>query len=315
MGVSFAALKSANPLRIHGTAMAPNLLLMCKIIAVAMLGVNHWRELPTPFLPFVPGLDQLVDPATFQFTLRIVFFVSAAMLLLNRCVRLSAFTLGSCLLLAVVSSKAYYGNNKMFCGLCLVLASISDREGPPYLLRLQFSIVYFGAALNKLIDPDWQSGVFFENWARNRLEQPVYIALADRLPPLVAGKIMCWGTALAELFMAVGVFVPRLVPWALWTHVLFQVGLLEFTGTTFNLFFFGMLAATLIFVDWPKEEEPPDGMAARLLYAPALWLVLTLLIAYPLLEPVLWRRVLVAAALLIGSVAWWVVSPMRMQGK
>ncbi len=300
MGISLAAL---NPLRVSGTAMAPNLLLMCKIITVAMLGIDHRRELPTPFLPFIPGLDQLVEPAHFQLGLRIVYFASAGLLLLNRWARVSAFTLGFCLLLAVVSSKVYYGNNKTFCGLMLVFAAITEPGRPPYLLRWQFSLVYFGAALNKLLDPDWQSGLFFENWARNVLKQPVYITFADSLPTLIAGKIMCWGTALGELFISLGVFLPRVLPWALAAHVLFQIGLLEFTGTTFNLFFFGMLAATWIFIDWPTETEALDWRQ-RLLYSPALWLALTLLVAYPLWEPALWRRVVVAvAAICCGAVA------------
>jgi hypothetical protein len=231
--------------------MPPNLLLMCKILAVALLGTGHVRILPGPFLPFIDGLDRVVDPQTFRATLQAVFVASAVALLFNRWVRLSALVLGSCLLLAVVSSKAYYGNNKTFVGLALVLAGLSDFDRPPYLLRWQLSIVYFGAALNKLLDPDWQSGLFFQHWAGERLQNRAFLVLADLLPPLLAGKVMCWGTIAAEFAASLGLLTPRLVPGALWIHVLFQVGLLEFTGTTFTLFFYGMQAATLAFVTWP----------------------------------------------------------------
>ena len=71
------------------------------------------------------------------------------------------------------------------------------------------------------------------------LKNPVFLTIAGWLPPLVAGKLMCWGTIAAELAAAFGLLVPRLVPYALWANVLFQVGLLEFTGTTFTLFFYG----------------------------------------------------------------------------
>ena len=54
--------------------------------------------------------------------------------------------------LAVLASKAYYGNNKTFVGLTLVLAALSDTDRPPYLVRAQVALVYFGAALNKLLD-------------------------------------------------------------------------------------------------------------------------------------------------------------------
>jgi hypothetical protein len=266
--------------------MPPNLLLLCKVLAVAILGTGHFRILPYPFLPFIPGLDRLVPPAVFQNTLQTVAVMAAAALLFNRSVRASALVLGACLLIGVASSKAYYGNNKTFCGLALVLAGLSDFDRPPYLLRWQLSLVYFGAALNKLLDPDWQSGLFFQYWAAEKLRNPVYIAVADGLPPLVAGKIMCWGTIAAEFAASLGLLVPRLVKYALWTNIFFQVGLLEFTGNTFTLFFYGMTAATLAFVTWPEPGDVatkgPGGLAGvqrRLLFSSTFWLLATAALA------------------------------------
>ncbi len=253
MALPSALSGSWNPFRVTGTPMPPNLLLMCKILAVALLATNHVRILPEPFLPFIPGLDRLIEPALFGTILQVVFLTSAIALLFNRWVRVNALVLGSCLLVAVVSSKAYYGNNKTFVGLALVLAGLSDFDRPPYLLRWQLALVYFGAAINKLLEPDWQSGVFFEYWAGEKLKNPVYIAVSGWLPPLVAGKLMCWGTMLAELACVIMLLVPRFVACGLWINILFQVGLLEFTGTTFTLFFYGMTAATLAFVTWPDR--------------------------------------------------------------
>jgi hypothetical protein len=233
--------------------MPPNLLLMCKLLAVAVLATGHVRILPDPFLPFIDGLDRLLDPQVFRTTLQTVAVVSAVSLLFNRWVRGSALILGGCILLAVVCSRAYYGNNKTFVGLALVLAALSDFDRLAYLLRWQLALVYFGAALNKLLDPDWQSGLFFEHWAGVRLQNPLYLAVSERLPPLLAGKMMCWGTTLTEFVVAFGLLVPRLVPYALWINALFQIGLLEFTGDTFTLFFYAMQAATLAFVAWPER--------------------------------------------------------------
>jgi hypothetical protein len=253
-----------NPLRVTGTAMPPNLLLMGKVLAVALLCTGHVRILPEPFLPFVPGLDQIVDPAVFRVALQTTVVAAAAALLLNRRVRVSALVLGGCMLLAVVSSRAYYGNNKTFVGLLLVLAALSDVDRPAYLVRWQLALVYFGAALNKLLDPDWQSGLFFEHWAGVRLHNPVYIAVADWLPPLVVGKVMCWGTIAAEFAASIGLLIPRLVPVALWINILFQVGLLEFTGDTFTLFFYAMQAAILAFIAWPERLDAScDGRRFR----------------------------------------------------
>jgi hypothetical protein len=301
-----AALMGWNPFRVTGTPMPPNLLLLCKVLAVAILGTGHFRILPYPFLPFIPGLDRLVPPAVFQNTLQTVAVVAAVALLLNRGVRASALVLGACLLIGVVCSKAYYGNNKTFCGLALVLAGLSDFDRPPYLLRWQLALVYFGAALNKLLDPDWQSGLFFQYWAAEKLRNPVFIAVSEQLPALVAGKIMCWGTIAAELAASLGLLVPRLVKYALWTNIFFQVGLLEFTGNTFTLFFYGMTAATLAFVTWPEPGDVATkgqglaGLQRRLLYSPTFWLLATAALALLTHLPgnaALVRRVLVGVVL------------------
>lgn len=161
-----------NPFRITGTAMPPNLLLLCKILAVALLATGHVRILPDPFLPFIPGLDGLTDPAIFKGTLQTVVVVAAVALLFNRCVRASTLILGGCVLLAVLSSKAYYGNNKTFVGLALILAGLSDFDRPPYLLRWQLALVYFGAAVNKLLLEDWQNGLFFAYWGEQKVRNP-----------------------------------------------------------------------------------------------------------------------------------------------
>jgi len=243
-----------NPLRCGGTALPTNLLLMVKLIALCLLLTNHVRLIPDPFLPFVPVFDRIGAPAAFQLALQVVFVISAVMLLFNRWVRVSCLVLGGVILIGVISSKAYYGNNKTFCGLILFLTGLYEPGREPWLLRAQFAIVYFGAGLNKLLDADWQSGVFMENWAVARLKQPFYIALDSLLPPLALGKLMCWGTILTELGMSAAFLVRRWFCWGVLASLLFQSSLMLFTGTTFTMFFYATQAALLLFVDWPRSR-------------------------------------------------------------
>jgi predicted DCC family thiol-disulfide oxidoreductase YuxK len=246
------AVSSWNPLRCGGAALPTQVLLMAKLLALSLLLTGHVRLLPDPFLPFIPGLDQIVPPEIFQKLLQTVFPASAFALLVNRWVRTSAFVLGLTMLIAVLSSKAYYGNNKIFTGLMLLFAGLYDPRTGLLFLRWQIVIVYFGAGLNKLLDPDWQSGVFFQHWAGTRLQNPLYLAVAGALPPLFAAKIFCWGTILVELSLA-GIFLlKRLIPLAIWISVLFHASLLLFTGSTFTMFFYAMQSAMLVFAFWPR---------------------------------------------------------------
>jgi len=240
-----------NPLRCSGTDLPTNLTVLVKVLALVLLIVNHVRILPDPWLPFIPGIDA-IPPLLFQRTIQTVFVVSAVAIVFNRRIRLFSVLLGATMLLAVVSSKAYYGNNKAFCGLMLLLAGLY-KPGTPNFLQWQLAITYFGAGLNKLLDPDWHSGVFFENWAVNRLRQPWFIAANSVLPPFVAAKLMCWMTIATELGIVPLLFIRKYFRWAVIFNVLFQASLLLFTGTTFTLFFYSMTAASFAFVTWPAS--------------------------------------------------------------
>jgi predicted DCC family thiol-disulfide oxidoreductase YuxK len=246
---------SWNPLRCSGTDLPPNVLLAAKLVALCLLVTNHVRLLPNdPFLPFIPALEALGPPFPFGAILRGVFIGSALALLFNRRTRTSALVLGGTILLAVVSSKAYYGNNKLFCGLFLTLVGLQRPGDEPWLLRYQVALVYLGAALNKWIDADWRSGQFFEHWGRTRLEQPLFIWLSNSLPPLVAGKLFCWSSILAESALGVGFLVRRAWPWAIWLGILFHTGAMWFTGSVFTMFYYAMNASYLVFAPWPKGK-------------------------------------------------------------
>jgi hypothetical protein len=245
------AVTSWNPLKCSGSDLPANLTVLVKVLAIALLLTNHVRLLPDPWLSFIPPIDAL-PPLLFKRTLQTVFVVSALAIIFNRRIRIASLVLGAAMLLAVVSSKAYYGNNKTFCGLMLFLSGLYKPGGYPF-LRWQLAVTYFGAGLNKLIDADWHSGVFFENWAVNRLHQPWYIALDALLPAMFLAKFMCWSTIVTELGIIPCILIPSLYDWAIIFNVLFQASLLLFTGTTFTVFFYSMTAASLAFVNWPTE--------------------------------------------------------------
>jgi hypothetical protein len=240
---------SWNPFRCSDLDLPVNLAILVKVLALVLLVTNHVRLLPDPWLPFIPLLDRF-PPTLFKWTLQIVFVVAAVSILFNRSIRRASVVLGAVMLIAVVSSKAYYGNNKTFCGLMLLLSGLYQPGGPPF-LRWQLALTYFGAGLNKALDGDWHTGVFFENWAVNRLHQPWYIKLDAMLPPMVLARFMCWSTIVTELATVPCLLIPRLYYWAVLANIFFQSSLLLFTGTTFTLFFYSMTAASLAFVTWP----------------------------------------------------------------
>ena len=243
----------ANPLKLSELSLPPQIVLLCRLLALTLLLTNHQSQIQTPFLPFLAIFDSL-PPAIFQYTLKAALVIGALGILFTRKTRAFATLTGITILLAVLSSRAYYGNNKTFAGLLLILSALSSQTGPPRLIQWQLALVYFGAGLNKILDPDWQSGQFFHHWATDRLGNPVYIWLSAQLPPLVAGKLFCWTTIAAELAIAVLTLIPRFHPAVIWSSGLFQSSLLLFTGDPFNLFFYSMQASLFAFARWPEKQ-------------------------------------------------------------
>ena len=245
---------SWNPLRIDGTELEPNVLLAAKLIAFCLLATNHLGVYPDePFLPFLPFLDALRAPFPFPLITKTVLIGSALALLFNRRVHIACLLLGGVIILGVVASKAYYGNNKLFCGLFILLTGLTRKGEEPSVLRWQLAIVYAGAAINKWFDPDWLSGQFFRYWAGEKLEQPLFLAVASMIGIGWAGKLMCGSTMLVESALGVGFAFRRFWPAAIWLGVLFHCAMTWFTGSTFTMFFYAMNASFLAVAAWPKR--------------------------------------------------------------
>jgi hypothetical protein len=245
---------SFNPLAIRGTVLPVNLLLMAKLLTLTFL-IRQVDDLPEPFLPFLSIFDNIGSPVVFQRTLQTIFVLAAISLFVNRYVRASCLILGSVIVVTLLSARLYFENNRTFIGCMLLLVGLYQ-FGPReklslWLVRLQVPLLYFGAALNKVLDVDWRSGQFFENWMVHILNQPFYITVSSWLPHMTFSWLMSWTTIVIEIALCIGFLVRRLFPWAIWVGIAYHTALLLFTGRTFGLFFYGVLSSYLAFVKWP----------------------------------------------------------------
>jgi predicted DCC family thiol-disulfide oxidoreductase YuxK len=251
--LSLSSKPSLNPLKCGGTPLPPNVLLMTKLIALCLLLTGGiWRELPGPFLPFVPILDHIGPAAVYHRVLQVALLVAAISLLLNRHVRTSCLVLGSVILFAILCSKPFYQSNRLFSACLLLMAGLEQPSQEPWLIRWQVAILYFGAGLNKLLDVDWCSGQFFENWVVRLHHQALYMRVSGWLPNMLLSRIMGWTTILTELSLSIGFLVPRFYGLALWGNVIFQTALMFSAKRTFGMFYYAMLASCLAFVKWPQ---------------------------------------------------------------
>jgi hypothetical protein len=247
-----AAAASWNPLRVTGTEMPPNLLLACKLIVVAFVVNGQVRRLPGHFLPFFSALDRVGSQPAYRHGLQAAFVIAAVALLLNRAPHLAAGVAGAAILLGTISSRIYFENNTEYTGLILLLAGLAASGDRTRLVRYQVVLLYAAAALNKVLDADWRSGQFFENWAAVTSLHVTYHHVSSLFPHLVLAKLLAWSAICTEAALAVGFAIRRFYPYAIWLAVGYHTTLMVTAGRTFGMFYFSLLASYLAFArPWP----------------------------------------------------------------
>ncbi len=243
---------SWNPLRVSGTDMPPNILLACKLIVIAFLVNGQLGRLPGHFLPFFAVIDRIGSRSAYHHALQAVFLLAAVGLLANRVPHLAAGVAGGTILLGTISSRIYFENNTEYTGLILLLAGLSLHGDRTRLIRYQVVLLYAAAALNKLLDADWRSGQFFENWAAVTSLHATYHHVSTLLPHLVVAKLLAWSAICTEAVLAVWFALPRMYPYAVWLAVGYHSTLMLTAGRTFGMFYFSLLASYLAIArPWP----------------------------------------------------------------
>jgi hypothetical protein len=224
---------------------------MAKLVALCVLLTVDWRNLPDPFLPFVPVLSHLGPGPLFRFSSKAILLAGLFALLFNRHVRAACLTIGSVYLLANLSSRIYFQNNRLFVGCLFFLAGLTEQGKTPWLLRCQVALVYFSAGLNKLLDAGWRSGDFFAAWSGPFIKERLYFRVEALLPGRMLARLFSWSTIAGELGLSFSL-LSRWFSTAIWIGVLFHTGLLFLTGRTFGMFYYAALASYLSFLEWPR---------------------------------------------------------------
>jgi hypothetical protein len=239
-----------SPLRISGTALPPAVLFAVKVMTLAFLLRSQVQALPAPFLSFVPALDNVHGSSSLGAVLQVVFVAASIAVLFNFWPRLSSLAMGLVVLAAILSSRMYLENNRLYTGAFFFIAGLyTDRYGL-VLLRAQVILMYFGAALNKFLEADWRSGDFFVAFGQVSAYHHLYALIPSVIYPWIG-----WSVILTEAVICVGLICPALRSYAVWIAVGYHTTLLMVSGRTFGLFWFSLLASFVIFIDWPMRSR------------------------------------------------------------
>ena len=248
-------------------ALPPQLVLLAKLIALAWIVTGHVLVVPGPFLPFWPWLDGL-PPGLAQVLLQGVMWGACLHILLARDVPKAAFILGLTILIAVAWSRPWFSYNRMYTGLILVMVGLHGLGGTgalrPVWVQRQAGLVFCGAALDKLLQPDWRAGQVLASLLHDIAGRGALWAPGQAVDvPLAAGALdavfRCapWTACALSVGVIAGEMLVGIACILAWRRaavagiVVFEVATTAVTGSTMGMFFHAMSATTLAFVLWP----------------------------------------------------------------
>jgi hypothetical protein len=238
---------------------------MAKLVAVVFLVSGQWAALPQPFLPLVGVLDDLGSAATAEVVLKTAFLVATALLLTNRSPRSASAALGIVIFVGMLASRNYIENNRFFVVLLFVLAGVSNRRLGGRLIQLQLVVLYFGAALNKVLDLDWRTGRYFEHLPSGTELAGVYSRLTGLFPELLLSAVLSWAVIATEVALAAAFLLRRFVWVAVWLGVAYHTSLVLVTGRTFGMFWYAATASYFAFAEVPSRLQVTGGRSESVL--------------------------------------------------
>lgn len=242
------------PFRMTGTAMRPNILLLCKLLFLMICLYGFMGYMNDPHIPFLRIFDRLRDfPGAFKLLTRSLFLVAGLLLLFNIRVRAMAIVLGLTIIVVILASKPVFRNHLFICGCFFFLAGLTNKNQDPWLLYLQLSIVYIGAVINKLLQLDWWNGEFMHYWLATARENLFYISVAKALPEMAFAKFLSWSSMLIEFTIALLILNKKTHKIAVWLILIFHSLLYTMTMHRFGHFYEDIVIGLLMFINWPKE--------------------------------------------------------------
>ncbi len=197
-----------------------------------------------PFLPFMGILNAI---PSFVYQLASIALLAAVLVpfVVKDFYRESAFIAGIIILFFIFSSKPIFSNSLTFTACLLVLIGLY--RGTSYLFRIQISILFLGAGLNKLFTSDWWNGRYIDHFMRDIYNVGLYHSYVPE-EMLTIAVLIGISVIFTELLLALFVLIPRYTRLTIYLGLLFFGGMLLVTKGTLSLRFFYLMSVAFLLI-------------------------------------------------------------------
>ncbi len=229
-----------------------NVDLIYKLLAFNVLG-NSYLYIDEFKLPFLSWMQDFIALPHLSVVLTSIVMLGVALILITNQPKLGTLLIFASMLVIVLGCMPCYADSRFYLFSMLLLMTLYDKKSGLLFIKLQVIILYLGSGLNKLFDPDWQSGQYIHNWLGHQLSFDGYIKAAALLPDMVLAKIISWSVITCELFMAFCFSRKSFNMIGITLGLIFHTGSILAANSVFGSFVAGAFISYLAFIDWPKK--------------------------------------------------------------
>ncbi|MFK7935003.1 MAG: hypothetical protein AB8G22_15945 [Saprospiraceae bacterium] len=225
-------------------SLTPQLVIIARFLALLTL-LHHYFPFPfrTPFFTFL-----ITEEIPYNLITRYVMWMGCLLVLLTKHVRLGTAACGLSLWVGLLLCRSCHSNAHMYLASIFLVISCSNSLTKNRLLQAQVIILYLGAFLVKVIDPDWWNGNYFETLMIRRH----HLAWYSKVAALFSGQLF---SAFMGIFVIViELLIPILLLRKKWWHyglaiaLTFHTVMIIMMNITFGPFYFSLAASYLIFI-------------------------------------------------------------------
>ncbi|HAA16416.1 MAG TPA: hypothetical protein DCE41_33810 [Cytophagales bacterium] len=153
------------------------------------------------------------------------------------------------LLLAHLSCRPCYADSRIYLLALFVLLAVYTKELGSKLFQWQICVLYLGAGINKLLDPEWLSGSYMSYWLTYR-EANIFSSLMPA-DDLFIYQVISYSVIISELVMALAFLTGRSA-FGVWLGLMVHGTSMFVVDGTFGSFVPSVLTSFLVFLPWPS---------------------------------------------------------------
>ena len=173
--------------------------------------------------------------------------------------RFFSLILAALVFFSIISSKPQFSNSFLYSGCILFLVGMY-RPGMDWIFRVQIALLYLGAGMNKLYDPDWLSGQYIDFFFTEPYRNSLYLNFSSWVPGRGLAIFISHATIFAELGLGVWALLKKRRILLVLLINFFHISMLVLTfGELSFIFYFLMAVSSYLLLPW----EEMNGMVIR----------------------------------------------------